>query len=273
MKKLLSIIGLFVFGVTYAQEKNKIDTTTFKVGKNTVIFINTVSDSIKYNYDFNQNDSNSCFFPKKKNDWPKISLDLGTNGYLSKENDFNLPENQQLYRLNYNRSRSFGTSIYFKAFESQDKLFYVSPGVGFTWNSYHFDQNININNVNNKTQVELNTNVDYQKYKLRATYLEIPLIVGTTLGSGKNHFVFQVGGIAGLKIGSVVKQKFQQDGLEHQVKIKDDFNLNPFKLDCIMRISVGNLGLFARYSFTNLFENDKAPNLHPFAVGLSLHSF
>lgn len=267
MKKTLILLSLFIATISVAQEKTEADTTRFRLGENTIVFINSAPDSLHYDYDLNNSDS-LCLKAKHK-DNTKIVIDIGTNGYLTSEGKTNLPTENELWELNYGRSRSFGFAFQFKGYQSKNEHFYISPGLGLTWNSYHFENNIAITTNDDLTSSILDTITDNTKYKLRATYLEIPLIVGTKLGK----INLQVGAIGGLRIGSIIKQKFETDGIKHTIKIKDDFNLNPFKVDFIARVTIEGIGLYARYSATTLFEQNKGPELYPFSIGLTLSDF
>lgn len=257
--------------IVIAQKERSIDTTTFRLGENTIVFINEAPDSNHYDYDLNNSDS-LCLMNSKKTDWPKFIIDIGANGYLDANNDFDLPAKDQLASLNYGRSRSFGLGLQFKGYETESKRFYISPGLGITWNNYHFENNIAIAS-NEKTSFSLDTLHDNTKHKLRITYLEVPVIVGTKLGKGKNPLTVQLGVIGGLKVGALVKQKYTENGLDHSYKIKDDFNINPFKIDAIARITIGDIGIFARYSFTSLFKENKGPELYPFSAGMTIGNF
>lgn len=271
MKKTLTLLTLFIATATFAQKGSKTDTTTFKVAGNTIVFINSAPDSLEYDYDFDSNDS-TCSKGHVP-EWPKLIIDIGTNGYLSSKNKTDLPASESNWELNYGRSRSFGFDLQFKGYESTNERFYITPGLGVTWNSYHFENNIAITTNDDLTIATLDTVTDNSKYKLRATYLELPLLVGTKIGNGNNPLGIQLGVIGGLRIGSIIKQKYELGGVKHTTKIKDDFNLNPFKLDVVARISIGDIGIFAKYSTTTLFEDNKGPELYPFAVGITLSDF
>lgn len=252
----------------FSQKETKTDTTTFKIGDSRVIFINSAPDSLEYDYNFNKSDS--ICTKKDTEDWPKIVFDIGSNGYLSSDREINLPNDQELLELNYGRSRSFGFAFQFKGYESTNKRLFISPGLGITWNGYHFENNININSTKDTTAFRLDTINNNKKYKLRATYLELPLIIGKRFGNLERPVSIQVGVVAGLRLGSIVKQKFEDNGQDRTVTVHDDFNITPFKFDYIVRITFGEIGVFGRYSATHLFKDGKAPELYPFSVGITL---
>ena len=82
-----------------------------------------------------------------------------------------------------------------------------------------------------------------------------------------------IGVIGGYKIGSITKQKYQQDGTSYKIRAQQNFNLSPFKLDLITRITFGDIGLFGRYSMTTLFKDGKTLELTPFAAGITIGNF
>jgi hypothetical protein len=239
------------------------DTSVLTMGNSTIIFIQR--DSTDENYIKEK--------PGDKETLLKLSIDIGMNGYMSEKNEISLPSRQNLMELDYARSWTFGFGMMFnKAAIIKDRL-YISPGLGMTWNNYFFKNNIDISTSSDSTSFTQNTNIDYGKYKLRVTYLQVPLIVGVRMGDLNMPFGIQAGVIGSYKIGSAVKEKYTIDDTKYKAKVKDDFNINPFKLEAIARVSIGGVGLFARYSLTTLFEENKAPELYPFSAGITVGGF
>ena len=263
MKIAFTVLALATLTLLMAQKKDN-DTTTFNMGEKTIIIISSEDKDVLTH--------KSCTDSSDKK-WPKFIIDIGANGYLNDNNDTQLYTEDELHELNYNRSRSFGVSFLGKGYESKNKHFFISPGIGMTWNNYHFDNSVSISSTNDMTSFSLDTLTNYSKNKLRVSYLEIPLVVGGVIGKGKNPLEIEVGAIGGLMLFSVNKQKYEAAGLNYDVKVKDDYNLNPFKLDALVRVTIGDIGLFARYSFTSLYQKDKAPELYPFALGISFGDF
>lgn len=264
---LISFIAIISFG--QHESNQKIDSTRIKIGTATIILVNTI-DNEKYDYDFTSPDS-LCL--SKKNNTGKLLIDVGTNGYLTSSNQLSLPEENHLMELNYSRSRAFGISFLFGGIDLVKDKFYFTPGLGITWNGYHFENNINISTSNEATVFSLDTVFNNSKYKLRATYLEIPLLLGVKTNTSKKSLHLQAGIISGFKISSIIKQKYHYQGANYKNKISDNFNLNPFKFDVVTRISVGSIGLYARYSITTLFEENKALKLYPFSAGITISEF
>jgi hypothetical protein len=151
---------------------------------------------------------------------------------------------------------------------------YISPGIGFDWNKYHFkDKQQSISTQNDTLLFLSDSTTTFDKYKLRTTYIQVPLLIGFRLGNLDKKVVnIQFGAIAGYNIGALTKEKYFIKGTKFKNKIRDDYNVNPFKLDAVARVSFGSVGLFGRYSFTSLFEESKAPSVTPFSVGLTFGS-
>ena len=53
---------------------------------------------------------------------------------------------------------------------------------------------------------------------------------------------------------------------------KDDYNLNPFRVNAHASIGYHNFTLYADYALTPLFENGKDPELYPFTSVVKLVS-
>ncbi len=273
-KNLLYILMLFISCGMYAQDAAKIndDTVRIKLGEATLLIIDDEPGE-EDEFDFDIDEGNDDHDGDHDDDGGLV-MDIGMNGYLTPNYEITLPESQNLMQLNYSRSRSFGlTKMLMDADIIEDRL-YISPGIGVNWNNYFFKNTVNISTGNDSTTFQLDSVYTYDKYKLRVTYLQVPLIIGVRLGDlDKRPLGLQVGAIGSFKIGSMVKQKYSMNETNFKDKIRDDYNLNPFKLEAIARISVGNMGIFARYSLTSLFETGKAPDLYPFSAGITFGGF
>jgi len=52
-------------------------------------------------------------------------------------------------------------------------------------------------------------------------------------------------------------------------KVTKDLNLNPLAVNMTMRAGMGNVGLIARYSFTELFQQSSPVQAYPFTIAIS----
>ena len=225
----------------------------------------------------NNEDSDSLTVPdceEDDNDWAMVGIfNIGANGYLF-NNQIGLPSQYQSMELDYSRSKSIGFDFMIRGINLFNKRMYFSPGIGLDWNKYHFkDKQQSLSTQNDTVLFLVDSAVTYDKYKLRTTYLQVPVLVGFRLGNLDKKVVnVQIGAIAGYNIGAITKSKYALNGTKYKDKVRDDYNINPFKLDAVARVSFGDVGLFGRYSFTSLFEENKAPTVTPFSVGLTFGS-
>lgn len=273
MKTNFTLIALFNFIIlttfTQVDTISKVkgpqpaDTSKIMLGKTQVIIIsNNEKDSLINNKE------------EKEDNWAMVGLfNIGANGYLS-DNKIQIPNQYQQIELDYSRSQSIGFDFMLKGIDLFNKRMYLSPGIGFDWNKYHFkDKKQSISTQNDTLLFVLDSSITFDRYKLRTTYLQVPVLIGFRLGNLDKKVVnIQFGAIAGYNIGALTKEKYFVNGTKFKNKIRDDYNVSPFKLDAVARVSFGDVGLFGRYSFTSLFEENKAPSVTPFSIGLTFGS-
>ena len=84
-----------------------------------------------------------------------------------------------------------------------------------------------------------------------------------------NSFHIAVGMTLGWRIGTHTKVVYDND--KH--KVRDSFDLNPFKYDATVRIGWGVVNLYGTYALNTLFKNDKGPEMYPVTMGLTLINF
>ncbi len=272
MKKInLILIPLFLTALTYAQDEQPIndDTTKIKMGNITII----VNDDNEGEDDFDFNMDDDTVEVKENNVGVDMDLTLGMNGWLNSSNSTVFSDEYSEMSLQLNRSRSFGMHMMMHGLDIFKGHVFLSPGLGFTWNGYHFEnKNVSLSTGNDTTMFMVDSTIQFDKYKLRSTYAELPITLGFRLGNlDKNYLTVQAGVVGGINIGSIVKQRYYLGSVKYKEKIKDDFNVNPFKLDAILKLKFnGSIGVFARYSFTTMFEEGKTQAVYPFSVGITL---
>jgi len=265
---IASLLAAQTDTIPTAKNPSPSDTSSISLGKTKILIISNTEDTNLVA------DSIAQDSIEDEKSWSLVGVfNLGANGYLL-NNQLALPTQYQQMELDYSKSKSIGFDFMIKGIDLFKKRMYLSPGIGFNWNKYQFKDKQQMLSTQNDTVLFLvDSAITYDKYKLRATYLQVPLLIGFRLGNlDKKYVNIQLGAIAGYNIGSITKAKYILNGAKYKDKIRDDYNINPFKLDAIARVSFGNIGLFGSYSFTSLFEDSKAPSLTPFSVGLTFGS-
>lgn len=145
-------------------------------------------------------------------------------------------------------------------------------GLGFTQARYGFKNSYNLVATADTTWGVLDSTRSYNKNQLRATYLNVPLLLQfNTSKSEDKNFHIAVGVIGGVRINSKTIQKFDVIGKEARNKEKGIYNLNPFQASATARIGYNDIGIFANYNLLPLFEKGAAEEVYPLTMGLSLH--
>jgi hypothetical protein len=242
------------------------DTTKIKIGNITIIIDNGDSTKISeddFNFEEEEEDEKSSFGLTGL-------MNVGMNGWLTADNQTAFPSAYNNMAVNYSKSRLFGFDFMLKGLDLFNKHLYVSPGLGVSWNNYHFNEKITMSTGPDTLVFMSDTITNYTKYKFRTTYLSVPLVIGTRIGNvNEKHLDFHAGIIGSFNVNSVIKQKYNVDGTNNKDKINDDFNVNPFKLEAIARLSFGAFGLYGKYSFTEQFQPNKTQAVYPFSIGVT----
>ena len=262
---------------TYAQnaDSNKVvdpDTTRITWGKKKIIII----DNDPYDEEEEEEKEEPKDPKEREQRWNHFAgLDLGINGLLNSSNSVDLNGDEQFMDLNYRRSISFAINLWEWYIPIADEKFGIASGLGFEFNKYSLDRDFDIISIEDSTfAVATPNSKDLDKNLFKTTMINVPLMLETNIGKDAEHsFHLQIGGMLGYRLGSKTKQKFEENDKDYKTKNRNDYNLNDFRLNAVARIGYGDFTLFASYSLTEMFEDDKGPELYPFTVGISLVSF
>ncbi|HVW96566.1 MAG TPA: outer membrane beta-barrel protein [Mucilaginibacter sp.] len=140
---------------------------------------------------------------------------------------------------------------------------------GFDWTLIRLRENITIL-PNQPVLTYRQDNIDYSKNRFSSSYLRIPLSFDFRTNEdfrGKQmHFVF--GPDAGILLNGRVKQISHENGKQ---KIDDDYHFTHFRYGAFVRMGYGDMGIFAKYYFNDMFENSPAQQgLKNFSFGFTL---
>jgi hypothetical protein len=255
-----------------AQTTSPADTTNIKIGDKQIIVIDPTpgGDSTDVAMVPDEDESNS---KGALTHWDGI--DLGVNVLLNKDNKTTLDAKDQWLDLDYTHSLSWRFNIVEEKIRIYKDYAGIIIGAGLTYNSYGFKQNVNVtSDSTGATTAVADTVRDFNKNKLRASYINIPLMLEFNTSENNNKsFHIAAGVIGGWKMGSVIKQKWDDGDDKNSNRRKSDFNMNPFTFDLTARVGYKNLTVFATYGLTPLFKKDKGPEVYPMTVGLQIVPF
>jgi len=265
--KIATLAFLFVGFGLFAQEPS--DTTKFKFGDKRVILIDDhPTDSTDVSWEDDEKDCGKSQLTY----WDGV--DFGVNILLNKDGKTTFEGDEEWLQLDYARSFSWRFNIFEGKLRLFDDYVGIVSGAGITYNSYGLKNNVTLVNVDDSTFAVPDTLINFSKNKLRASYVNVPLMLefNTSKDCDKNVHV-AAGVIGGWRMGSITKQRFDVNDNEVRSRVKNDFNMTNFTLDATVRVGYRNLTLFATYGLTPLFEDDKGPEVYPVTVGIALVPF
>ncbi|RYY89636.1 MAG: hypothetical protein EOO15_05680 [Chitinophagaceae bacterium] len=138
-------------------------------------------------------------------------------------------------------------------------------GLGLELNNYRFDdQRVHLSK--NPTFVFIDSAyTEVNKNKLAADYLTVPVMLNFNFTPGRQHpYGFSVGVSAGYLYSS--RQKTRIGG--KKTKVRDDFELEPWKISWIGELQLGRLHFYGSYATKSMWR--KGLDATPYTVGIRL---
>lgn len=199
-------------------------------------------------------------------------FDIGVNGYMTPQNSLEVQAGYPFLELDYARSRSFSWNIGQFNLPIVKNYIQLVTGIGLEWNSYAFRNNWSLT-PDSPVVAATEDNVDYSKNKLKTTWINVPLLIEFNTSKNEDKSFHLAAGVTGGYniFRNRLKQEFETDGFDAKRKVKDDFNVNPFRYQLTARVGYGDFSIFANYSMSEFFKENRGPALHPFNMGFSLN--
>ena len=217
---------------------------------------------IDFDYEFNAE-------PRKKFDGHLAGVFLGVNGL---KNISDLPQQYDFFSIN--ESRSLCLDIYFMDLDIRfsDNCGLVT-GMDLCLNHYAFDKLFDLKVEEKTLSADFSTSVgkEFKRANLRLAYLGVPLIFEYDFPLNSQKLYFQAGVKGSLRVGSRVKQVYNQDGNKKKNRVHDDFETNLLRYSFIAGAGFGSWQVFGEYSPVELFKKNHGPEVYPFAVGVKLN--
>ncbi|MDQ3191962.1 MAG: PorT family protein [Bacteroidota bacterium] len=253
-------------------QTSKADTTRLKFGDVKLLVITGFdkaekNDTIKGEINKEKRKTNS-----RKNHW--AGIDIGIAGYLSPQQSFGMEFENQLFELDYARSRTWNINFLEKNLKIYKNYVGIVTGAGVSFNRYHFNNRQTALTPFTDSTYMVETNLLTRKHLLSASYLTVPLLIEfNTHRNPDKSFHIATGVIGGYRIGSKAIQVNEFEGSKSRLSIRDDFNLAPFNLNATVRVGYGDFNLFVTYALTEMFVKGRGPELFPVSAGITLLGF
>ncbi|MCA6363890.1 MAG: outer membrane beta-barrel protein [Bacteroidetes bacterium] len=200
-------------------------------------------------------------------------LDIGMVGFANPQRTLGLPAGYEFLELDYARSHVFALNIWQHNFHIYRNNVNLVTGFGMEWNSYAFRNNASLIADTNRVAATIETR-DYTKNKLKMFYVNVPLMLEFNTNNNNHHRSFHVaaGGLFSYNVfENRLKQEYEMDGQTQERKVKDDFNINPFRYGLTARIGYGEYTLFANYALSEVFRDNAGPSLNHYSIGLHIN--
>jgi hypothetical protein len=134
-------------------------------------------------------------------------------------------------------------------------------GLGLELNNYRYDRDLQFQK--NPTVI-LPATEPLKKGKLAADYVTLPMMLNLNF-TPKRDKGFGIS--AGVSAGYLYSARFKtKDGNDDKAKVRDNFDLQKWKLSYIGELNLGVVTLYGSYAFKNMWE--KALDQTPYAFGI-----
>lgn len=284
MKNFLILVGLFQGCLVFGQDKKdtiiqkvQTDTTRLKLGKKDVIIIseNGRVKKAEYNPEDEEMDADTLdAAPQSKEDEDYIEahwagLDLGFASMLNQAGSTSFPTHPY-WQNDPAKSIYFNLNLVEHKFSIYKNYVGITTGLGFGFTQFAFNNNYIIHSNADSTYAMMDTLSTYSKNKLKASYLQVPLMLEfCTSDNDDKNFYLLAGVVGGVRMTSKVKREGTTNDKDFEVKNKGTYGLNPFKLDATVRMGYNDWGAFVTYGLIPVFDTQKTEAVHPLTFGLS----
>ena len=248
------------------------DTTRLKIGKKKFMIID---DDKKEEYIEGLDESPKHSRRKMKHVW--TGFELGVNGLVTPQMNFSFSDNYKFLDSKIGESWFFGLNL--PEIDGQiirNKLA-ITTGFGLQWSNIHFNGNdVLIPHIDSLAATKSPANSNLSLNKLYTFDLTAPLLIKFAPGTGKKAnggFHLAAGVIFHYVATAGVVTETSENGYLLHTEFRDNFNINPFRVDATVRLGYDRIKLFANYSLTPYFDSSKAPDVRAFAAGLTLIGF
>ncbi|HRE51616.1 MAG TPA: outer membrane beta-barrel protein [Flavitalea sp.] len=253
------------------REKNEELTDTIKLGNVTIIKSHkrkgedsVAIRSVKIKRRKSENIKTSWFVP-----------DIGLTNYTD-NTDYTSPAagafapgaTKDWFKLRPVKSVNVNIWIFMQRINMVKQVLNLKYGLGVELNNYRYKEPVRFQKT--PTLVYMDA-ANYRKTKLAADYITIPFMLNvnfTPKESGDKSYGLSLGASAGYLYSS--RNKYVSDATGKD-KLRDDFDLRPFKLSYIAELKLGFVKLYGSIASRSMFE--KGLDQTPYTMGFRLSPY
>lgn len=190
-------------------------------------------------------------------------LDIGFSNYTDKStypNVLTTGITKDDLEARSGKSRNVNVWFFMQRLNIAKHVLNLKYGMGLELNNYHFE-NDKIVFAKNPTLISEGS-TSFKKVKLAADYLTVPMMLNVNFTpQRKKGFGISAGVSAGYLYSARYKTKVDGD----VKKVKNDFDLERFKLSYIGELSLGPVRLYGSYAMNNMWQ--KGLDMTPYTLG------
>jgi Outer membrane protein beta-barrel domain len=168
--------------------------------------------------------------------------------------------------LNLRNGKSINVNVWFfmQRVNLIKHVLNLKYGLGIEMNNYRYENNIRYGY--NPARI-YSDSISFSKNKLAADYITLPVMLNFNFAPKRKK---SYGVSAGISAGYLyaARQKLKSDARGKE-KIKNDFNLEPWKIAAIGELNLGVVRLYGSYALNNLHQNGLEQTPYNFGIRLS----
>lgn len=183
------------------------------------------------------------------------------NDYLKPIQAGEQPFTKDDMKLNTGKTSNVNIWLFMQKLNVASHVLNLKYGLGYEMYNFRYKNNISYHKT---PSYIFRDSVSFSKNKLFAGYATVPVMINiNATPSKRNGLSISAGVSAGYLIGSRNKQISGDRG---KVKVKDDFDLEQWRLAYIAEVGIGPVRLYGSYSTNTL--HDQGLKQYPYAVGV-----
>ena len=202
-------------------------------------------------------------------------LDLGRSNYIDNTNYIQAAfsgqvgsgVNKNLLEVNTRKITNVNLWFFMRKVNLIKNVVNLKYGAGLEMNNYRFN-NTGISFQKNPTKILYTPLSEIKKAKLAVDYFTIPMMLNFNLNPKSKP---EIGFSAGFSLGYLYSARFKTKSQGAINKIRDDFDLKPFKIAYVGELNILNwFTLYGSYALKNMWNNEF--NMTPYSIGLRLNN-
>lgn len=201
-----------------------------------------------------------------------VLMDIGTDLLITDDN-YTLQNGVDPFEINAWKSTNVNLHLFQQRINLINHAVNLKWGLTFQFHKYYFENPVVLEANTPQAMFTYYDNPTFHKNRLSTTYLTMPIMLNfeTNPHNRSKSFRFNIGAYGGPRLGSNFKTKGGGD----KDKVKDDFNLEKWRIGLRAEIGFGWFNMYATYSLNDFFQEDKnnGYKVTPASIGFILIPF